>query len=160
MPSAAPIYSDSFFDSRVAKQAIHRATFTSRLPHGTGWTMSHADTPREPIPQVLTEIQSGDGLSLGAAARLFPGHRGGAAVNPSTTFRWVKKGAKTPAGVIVKLEAVRVGGRWLTARGAVARFVAALTAAADPTPQPPPRSATERTRASAAAGRKLQDMGA
>ena len=76
--------------------------------------MSPPDTPRESIPQVLAEIQRGDGLSLGAAARLFPGHRGGAAVNPSTTFRWVKKGAKASRvkadGEVRRSQAIRTYG--------------------------------------------------
>jgi hypothetical protein len=113
----------------------------------------------DPVPQVLQEIQSGQGLALSAAGRLFPGHRGGAAVDPSTVFRWVTQGAKAPTGELVKLEAVRVGGRWLTSRGAVARFVAALTPPADPTPAPRPRSAAQRKRASEAAGKKLGKAG-
>jgi hypothetical protein len=115
------------------------------------------------VSEVLTEIQSGAGLSLSAAGRLFPGHRGGAAVDPSTVFRWVTKGTRTHAGQLVKLEAVRVGGRWLTSRGAVARFVAALTEAADPSTSPPPpatRTPTASRRAAAAADAKLQRMGA
>jgi hypothetical protein len=40
-------------------------------------------------------------------------------VNPSTTFRWVTNGAKGPGGRVVKLEAVRVGGRWITSRAAL-----------------------------------------
>lgn len=112
------------------------------------------------LPLVLNEIQSGDGLALSAAGRLFPAHRGSGSVDPSTVFRWVTRGSKTAEGRLVKLEAVRVGGRWLTSKGALTRFVAALTSAVEPTPLPPSRSPTERTRASAAAGRKLKQMGA
>lgn len=111
------------------------------------------------VTQVLQEIQAGHGLALSAAGRLFPGHRGRAAIDPSTVFRWVTKGAKTPAGGLVRLEAVRVGGRWLTSRGAVSRFVAALTAAADPAPSLPIRTPTQRRRASEAAGKKLEKSG-
>jgi hypothetical protein len=118
-----------------------------------------ADPISEPVPQVLSEIQDGQGLALSAAGRLFPGHRGGSAVDPSTVFRWVTAGAKTPAGGRVRLEAVRVGGRWLTSRGAVARFVAALTVAADPSPTPPPRSPDARRRASEKAGERLTKAG-
>ena len=95
-----------------------------------------ADIVSEVVPQVLTEIESGEGLSLSAAGKLFPGHRGGKRVDPSTVFRWVTKGAKTPSGAAVALEAVRVGGRWLTSRGAIARFVSALTPHAEPRPEP------------------------
>ena len=122
--------------------------------------MSDAISKPVSTPLVLNEIQSGEGLSLSAAGRLFPAHRGPGTVDPSTVFRWVTVGGKTPDGALVKLEAVRVGGRWLTSRQAVARFVTSLTPTAVPTTPPPPRSATERNRASAAAGRKLKEMGA
>lgn len=52
----------------------------------------------DPVTQVLSEIQNGGGLGLSAAGRLFPAHRGEGSVNPSTVFRWVKKGAKYPPG--------------------------------------------------------------
>jgi hypothetical protein len=121
-----------------------------------------ADIVSETAPQVLGEIQAGNGLSLSAAGRLFPGHRGGESVDPSTVFRWVTKGARTPGGNVVKLEAVRVGVRWLTSRGAVARFVAALTDAATPTSTVPiPTLHTPATRrASEKAAEKLKAMGA
>jgi hypothetical protein len=117
----------------------------------------------DPVPQVLSEIQSGEGLSLSAAGRLFPGHRRNGTVDPSTVFRWVTKGMRTPDGRVVRLEAVRVGGRWLTSRGAVARFVSALTAAADPPPAtstPAPRTPAARQKASEAAARELARRGA
>lgn len=110
-----------------------------------------ADVVSEALPQVLAEIQTGDGLSLSAAGRLFPGHRANGTVDPSTVFRWLTKGMRTADGLVVKLEAVRVGGRWLTSRGAVSRFVATLTAAADPTSAattPTPRAPAARNRAS------------
>lgn len=120
--------------------------------------MADHTSSAEPVPQVLQEIQSGQGLALSAVGRLFPAHRGTGTVDPSTVFRWVTKGAKTPAGDLVKLEAVRVGGRWLTSRGAVARFVAALTAAADSAPVLPTRTPAQQQRAGDVAGRKLVKM--
>jgi hypothetical protein len=116
-----------------------------------------------PIPQVLAEIQAGDGLSLSAAGGMFPGHRGGKSVDPSTVFRWVTRGTRMTSGRAVKLEAVRVGARWLTSRGAVARFVAALTTAADPTTATSPpatRTPAARHKASERAAEKLERMGA
>jgi Protein of unknown function (DUF1580) len=115
------------------------------------------------IATVVAELQKGEGLSLSAAGRLFPGHRGGVSVNPSTVFRWVTKGTRGSDGSVVKLEAARVGGRWLTSRGAIARFVAALTAAADPVstaPVPTPRTLTARRRASEKAVATLKAKGA
>ncbi len=118
----------------------------------------------DPVPRLLTEIQAGEGLSLSAAGRLFPGHRGNGTVDPSTVFRWVTKGMRTTDRRVVKLEAVRVGGRWLTSRGAVARFVSALTAAAAPTSgttvTPAPRTPAARRTASELAAQELKRMGA
>jgi hypothetical protein len=118
----------------------------------------------EAVPQVLAEIQSGEGLSLSAAGRLFPGHRGGKSVDPSTVFRWVTKGTRAADGQAVKLEAVRVGTRWLTSRAAVTRFVTALTAASGPTPAattaPTSRTPAARRRAVENAVATLKAMGA
>ena len=121
-----------------------------------------ADTPSDVVPRVLHEIEAGGGLSLPAAGRTFPAHRGEGTVNPSTVFRWVTKGARTGDGQLVKLEAVRTPGRWLTSRAAVARFVAALTAAADPsaTPAPVTRTPTTQTMASERAATELKRRGA
>jgi hypothetical protein len=46
-----------------------------------------ADSVSEAVSQVLEETQAGQGLALSAAGRLFLGHRGRAAVDPSTVFR-------------------------------------------------------------------------
>lgn len=123
-----------------------------------------AEVVSEPLAQVLAEVQAGDGLSPAAAGRLFPGHRGGKSVDPSTVFRWITGGTAAPDGRRVKLEAVRVGGRWITSRGAVARFVAALTAAADPAAPNPgapvTRTPADRSHATAKAIDALKKMGA
>lgn len=69
---------------------------------------------------------------------------------------------RTPGGV-VRLEAIRVGGRWLMSRGAVARFVAALTAASSPTHtsnDPPVRTPAQRQRAAERAAEELKRRGA
>jgi hypothetical protein len=111
------------------------------------------------IPLVLTEIQAGGGQSPAAAARGIPGYRGNPTTKPSTVFRWITKGTRAADGRVIKLEAVRVGSRWLTSRGAVARFVEALTQAATPTATPPtPRSPAARRKASERAGEELDKM--
>jgi hypothetical protein len=115
----------------------------------------------ETLPLLLTEIQVGDGLGLAAAGRLFPAHRGTGTINPATVFRWVTKGTRTTSGQVVKLEAVRTPGRWLTSRGAVARFVTALTSAADLSPNSiPPRSPGARNKAAESASLELTKLGA
>jgi len=114
------------------------------------------------VPQVLTEIIAGDALGMGAAARLLPAHRGEGTARPSTIWRWVVQGARTPDGRIVRLEASRVGGRWLTSKAALARFAAALTpATSDTTPAPVrSRAPSARHKASEAAAASLARRGA
>lgn len=113
-------------------------------------------------PDVLSEIRAGGGQTLSAAGHQFPGHRRNGTVDPSTVFRWVTKGMRTQDGRVVRLEAVRVGGRWLTSGGAVARFVQALTDAAHPSsiPAAPARSSNAREKANAAAVAALAARGA
>src|SRR5262245_55949230 len=117
-----------------------------------------ADTPNDAIPQVLSEIHDGDALGLASVGRLFPGHRGAGSLSPSTPFRWIVKGVRSADGRLVKLEAVRVGTRWVTSRAAVGRFVA-LTTAAGQAPDATPRSPAARNKADEIAGRELENMG-
>ncbi len=110
-------------------------------------------------PSVLAEIQAGECLTLSAAGRLFPGHKGGKAVDPSTVFRWVTKGSRATDGTCVKLEAIRVGSRWLTSASSIKRYVAALTTInTDSTEEI--RTPAERNKASEKAAAKLREMGA
>ncbi len=86
--------------------------------------------------QILTE----DAVGLAEAAQALPGRNGGR-VNQSTVQRWIRHGIRRPDGTVVRLEAVRLGRRWITSKQAVARFVAALSPSADP---PAPAPAAER----------------
>ena len=132
-------------------------------PSGKGSKMADVmpGAPEDAVTLLLEEIEAGGGLRLSEAGRLFPAHRGKGSINPSTIFRWVVQGVKTPDGHIVRLAAIRAGARWLTARGAVSRFCAALTAASVPTPTaPPPRTPAERSRASQRATKQLIERGA
>lgn len=98
-------------------------------------------------------------ISLGTAARLFPGARGAERVNPSTVFRWATRGVTSAAGV-VKLESFRAGTRLFTTRESVARFVEALTVRAVPVVAPAVRTPAARRRAAAAAAEALRKAGA
>ena len=84
--------------------------------------------------KILTEQT----LGLAAAARLFPSLRAGRPVHTRSVWRWVKNGVRLPDGTILKLEAAKTAGYWITSKEAVARFVDRLTtpdpAAASPTP--------------------------
>jgi hypothetical protein len=94
---------------------------TPAAPRGADNPAAHAAPP---------PILNGEPLiGLVAAGRLLPGHRANRHVDGATIWRWIVKGAKSTSGGVVRLEAVRVGGRWVTSAGAVRRFVAALTEA-------------------------------
>jgi hypothetical protein len=77
----------------------------------------------------------------------------------STVLRWVLRGSRAPDGSLVRLEAVRLGGKWVTSREALQRFAEKLTPTFDNKPAEPPRSPTARARASARAARELERVG-
>lgn len=60
-----------------------------------------------------------------------PSSRGGRPVVPQTIGRWISSGVAAPDGRRVRLEARRLGGRWVTSREALERFMAALTPGLD-----------------------------
>jgi hypothetical protein len=97
-------------------------------------------------------------ISLAAAARLVPA-RDGKRTHFSTIVRWVLTGARGPQGQRVRLEALRIGSRWVTSREAIQRFAEALTPKLDAEPVPPPRTPTARRRASEQAARELDAAG-
>jgi hypothetical protein len=98
-------------------------------------------------------------LSLAQAARRFPPFRLGRPVSPSCVWRWCRQGVKAPGASVVRLEAVRVSGRWLTSAEAISRFVARQTPAGDnevSAPTPPPRTPGQRRRGNERAARVLE----
>jgi hypothetical protein len=95
-------------------------------------------------------------ISLSQAARSLPPSRGGAPVSLACVLRWVLAGSRAPDGQKVKLEAVRLGGRWITSIEALARFAERLT----PQPEPSPiRTPRQRRRAAERAERELERSG-
>lgn len=65
-------------------------------------------------------------IPLGKLARRLPPSRNGRPVHTSTPHRWRRPGLRG-----VQLEAIRVGGTWMTSWEAFHRFCAALAAQAD-----------------------------
>lgn len=118
------------------------------------------DVPDDPLTMLLEEIQQGKGVSLAAAVRPLPAHRGSGRVNAATAYRWGTKGVKLPDGRVVKLAVARCGGRFLTTREAVSRFLRETTTAVCPQGAPALRSPAARTRASRAAEQELVRRGA
>ncbi len=49
-------------------------------------------------------------------------------VHAATIIRWITRGVRVK-GQVIKLEALRLGGRWVTSTQALDRFMARLTAA-------------------------------
>ena len=108
-----------------------------------------------PTPAAVPPILNGEALiGLAAAGRLLPGHRANTHIDGATIWRWITKGAKSTSGGVVRLEAVRVGGRWVTSAAAVRRFVTALTEAslvgAGATPPAVASPASRKNRAASA----------
>jgi hypothetical protein len=66
--------------------------------------------------------------------------------------------ALVPGGRVVRLEAARLAGRWLTSAPALARYAAAQTPAVE-TETPAPRTPAQRRRASERAARELERVG-
>jgi len=119
----------------------------------------------EEVQQGATLLNAEDLVCFMVAAKSsgLPGARGRAHLNASTLFRWATKGVPDAHGIRHRLEAVRVGARWLTSTEAVRRLVAKLTEASLPadTPKPasppptPARRARAAQRASAEVGARL-----
>jgi hypothetical protein len=104
------------------------------------------------MTELFDEFEN-DGMRLEAVARL-------ARVNFSTVYRWVVKGLPAPGGEgRIRLQALRIGRRWWTSRPAFSRFCAATTPPLDGDAVEPPRTATQRRRASERAAKRLAQLG-
>jgi hypothetical protein len=99
-------------------------------------------------------------IPLAAAAKLVPPARSGKRTHLSTILRWILTGAKAPDGQRVRLEAIRLGGRWMTTREALQRFTERLTPRLDGGAAPSaPRTESRRRRASERAAEELKRLG-
>jgi hypothetical protein len=103
----------------------------------------------------VIDLTSESTLSLIQAARLLPPGRRGRPATLSCILRWVLKGAPGPNGERVKLEALRLGSRWVTSREALQRFAEALTPSLDAPTALAPRTPTARRRAAEQSGKRL-----
>ncbi|QEL18618.1 hypothetical protein PX52LOC_05651 [Limnoglobus roseus] len=68
------------------------------------------------MQQLIERLKTEGFLPLAEAAREFE-------VSPDSIARWHTQGARTPSGEIARLEAVRMPGKLLTSRPAIARFL-------------------------------------
>jgi hypothetical protein len=117
-------------------------------------TVSTNDTSPIPLHSLAGETLR----SLAAAARELPSRTGGHA-HATTLWRWATAGVKSPRGVRVRLERVRIGGTWYTSVEALQRFLAALTVTPDAAVPPTPRTPCQRRRAAELAGAALDKLG-
>jgi hypothetical protein len=99
-------------------------------------------------------------LPLADACKYVPPGRGGRKTHLSTLVRWSTHGAKAPSGELIRLEALRLGNRWMTSRQALQRFAELLTPCVEDTSTfAAPRTSTQRQRAAERAGRELAQIG-
>lgn len=74
-----------------------------------------------------SQLMSEKLIGLSDVADKFPSARSGKPVSFSCVLRWITSGIKGPAGNRIRLEAIRLGGRWLTTEEALARWTDKLT---------------------------------
>jgi hypothetical protein len=110
-------------------------------------------------PQLLEEIEAGQGEPLVRAARRIPPYRQNKPVTISCLVRWILSGVRGPGGKKVHLEAARLAGRWITTPGALSRFVEAQTLCHDTKPMPAPRTPGKRRRDTERAEQELKNIG-
>jgi hypothetical protein len=108
----------------------------------------------------MLDVTAEDALTLTEACKVLPRGRNGARPQLSTLLRWILEGVRGLDGRLVRLEAVRLGRKWVTSRQALQRFTAALTSTLENSPTPPrPRTPGQRQRASERAERELESAG-
>jgi hypothetical protein len=87
-------------------------------------------------------------LKLSEIGDHLPPGRRGKRLSLSAALRWVLDGVRLPDGRRVRLEAVRVSGKWISSLEALERFAAAQTPPLGNTPAPATRTPATRRRAS------------
>jgi hypothetical protein len=108
---------------------------------------------------VSIDLRNEKTLNLTAAARMLPPGRRGRPVSLSCVLRWVLDGVRLRSGDIVRLEAVRLGGRWITSVEALERFADRLTPRLSDASVSAPPTPGQRRRAAAAAEQELDQLG-
>ena len=111
------------------------------------------------MTSIRDEIVAGHGEQLSRACRRFPPHRQGKSVTLSCLVRWITSGVRGPNGQRIRLEAVRLAGRWITTPQAILRFLEAQTPKLDNNAQPTQRGPAKRNRDSDRAAAELDKLG-
>jgi hypothetical protein len=77
-----------------------------------------------PVP---ISLASDSIITIRQATTILPQWYGGKPVHFSRVFRWITEGILAFDGERIKLDALRLGGRWITSEEALQRFVERLT---------------------------------
>jgi hypothetical protein len=107
----------------------------------------------------MIDLSTESTISLNHVPPLLPPGRRGARVSFSCLLRWVIDGVKSPSGEVVRLEAARLGNRWITSREALQRFADRLTPKTGDSPPVPAPTPNQRERAAQKAAAELAAMG-
>lgn len=107
----------------------------------------------------MIDLASETLLTLNQTAKRLPCGRQGRPMHMSAVLRWIISGLPGPNGRRVRLEALRVGGRWVSSEEALQRFAQRLTPRLEDDTTLSPRTASQRERASARAAEKLANEG-
>jgi hypothetical protein len=92
------------------------------------------------------DIRTEQLLSLRQLAGSVPPYRQNRPVNASTIWRWCHRGVKLSDGSVIKLDCVRLAGRWLSSKEALGRFLARQTPSREAPPAWPAAPETPRAR--------------
>lgn len=99
------------------------------------------------------DIHSETMITLGEACRAFPPN----GVSDATMARWIQRGIRVKAlNAFVRLETIAIGGRRLTSREAISRFIASQNPETTPALK---ITAGQRRRQSEAARQELEKLG-
>jgi hypothetical protein len=108
----------------------------------------------------VSRIMSEGPQGLAALAKQYPCHRRAGSLTPQALWRWATRGIKTPDGRTVRLEVIKLAGRYLSSAKAVERFITSQSEGIPPIPLPTPsRSPSKRQRAATAAAEMLAEVG-
>jgi hypothetical protein len=90
-------------------------------------------------------------LSLSQAAKRLPPLRTDRPVSPATVWRWIIKGTRRADGIVVRLEACKIGSRYVTSVEALDRYVQGLNGTYKMQPAPSRKRAHKKAKRQVAA---------
>jgi hypothetical protein len=109
---------------------------------------------------ISTSILREQVLRLADVGQHLPPGRKGKRLSLSAALRWILQGVRLPDGRRLHLEAIRVGGKWITSVEALERFALAQTPSLDSDSKgAPARTPRQRQRAAERAERELERFG-